>query len=83
VEIEDGSKSKVGDLGKLSNFHFWSFSSCYMILGEIRRKRKKEKLLQCLARSCSATELLAGEPPLPFLLLPVQATQLLRAGASK
>jgi hypothetical protein len=33
-EFKDGSKSKVGDLGKLSNFHFWRFSSSYMNLEE-------------------------------------------------
>jgi hypothetical protein len=34
AEFEDGSKSKVENLGKLSNFRFWRFSSCYMNLEE-------------------------------------------------
>jgi hypothetical protein len=41
AEFEVGPKSKVGDLGKLSNFHFGSFSSCHMNFGEKGRKRRR------------------------------------------
>jgi hypothetical protein len=38
AEFGDGSISKVGDLGKLSNFYFWKI---FMLLYEFLDKRMK------------------------------------------
>jgi hypothetical protein len=63
AKFEDGSKSKVGDLGKLSNFHswrFWSFNAKFRV---ISRNQKVGEMRATVTSSALPT---CSRPPWPL-----------------